>query len=59
MRRLMKDWIILEVDGVVIDAEHDLKDVIVEYAIGDEIVLKVWRDSEEIEVKVTLGQSNE
>ncbi|MFA6527962.1 MAG: trypsin-like peptidase domain-containing protein [Candidatus Gracilibacteria bacterium] len=49
--------IILQIDDTVIDAEHDLKDIIMEYAIGDEITLKVWRDSEEIEVKVTLGQS--
>jgi len=49
--------IILQVDDTVIDAENDLKDVILSHNIGDEITLKVWRDGEEMEVKVTLGQS--
>lgn len=48
--------IILQVDDTIIDAENDLKEVIMDYEVGDEITLKIWRDSEEIEVKVTLGQ---
>jgi len=51
--------IILEIDGVQIDETNDLKDIILGSQIGDEITLKVWRDGEEIEVKVTLGQSKE
>jgi len=49
--------IILEFDGIVIDDENQLDDVIHSHSIGDEVVLKVWRDGKEIEVTVVLGQT--
>ncbi len=49
--------IILELGGVVINEENQLDDVIHSFSIGDEVVLKVWRDGKEIEVTVVLGQT--
>jgi len=49
--------IILEIDGVVIDEDNQLNDVLYTHSIGDEVTLKVWRDGKAIEVKVTLGQT--
>jgi len=47
----------LEIDGIVIDEDNQLNDVLYTHSIGDEVTLKVWRDNKEIEVKVTLGQT--
>ncbi|MBU1018701.1 MAG: trypsin-like peptidase domain-containing protein [Patescibacteria group bacterium] len=49
--------IIIEFGGVVLSDEYNLSDAILDYNIGDEVVLKVWRDKKEIEVKVVLGQT--
>lgn len=49
--------IILEVDGVMLTEEHTLSDAVGDYNIGDEVLLKVWRDGEEMEVGVVLGQT--
>lgn len=49
--------IILEIDGVVINEDNQLNDVLYTHSIGDDITLKVFRDGKEIEVKVTLGQT--
>lgn len=46
--------IITEIAGIKIDETHSLISLISKHAVGDEISLKVIRDGNEIEVKVTL-----
>lgn len=49
--------IILSINDVVLDEENTLQDVVLDHDIDEEVVLKIWRDGEEIDVKVTLGQT--
>lgn len=49
--------IILSVDGIVVDENHSLDELIVPHAVGDRVLLRVDRDSEqsEIEIQAVLG----
>ena len=51
--------VILEVDGEEVTVENQLSDIIVNYAPGDEVTLKVWRSGEEFEVDVELQSSKD
>jgi len=48
--------IILEINGKKITEENPLADILAEYKIGDEIPLKVLRESKEITIKVKLEE---
>lgn len=48
--------IILELNGERLDEDQQLANLLVKYAPGDEITLKVLRDGKEQNVKVTLGE---
>lgn len=51
--------VILQIDDQVIDSENPLHTVVRNYAPGDTIKVKVWRDGEELEFDVTLKSSEE
>ncbi|MBI2483827.1 trypsin-like peptidase domain-containing protein [Candidatus Uhrbacteria bacterium] len=51
--------IILEVNGERVDLGHALANLIVKYAPGDTVMLKVLSGAEEKEVSVTLGEFKE
>lgn len=53
---LQRDDIILEFGGQKITAQNTLAEVIMEYQPGEEVILKILRDNQEINIKVTLGQ---
>lgn len=53
---LMKDDIILEVNGTKVDTPEVLKDIATKYQIGDILNLKIWRDGKSFEVKVALQE---
>ncbi len=48
--------IILSVNGEKLDAEHTLASVIQKYQVGDEVMLKAFRDGKEFDVKVKLEE---
>lgn len=48
--------IILEIDGTRIDTDHPLGNVLARYRPGDEVVLRVFHDDEERDVRVTLSE---
>ena len=48
--------IILEINGERLDPEHTLSAFIQKYHAGDTVTLKLWRDSKEMEIKVTLEE---
>ena len=48
--------IILEVDGVKIDADHSLSNLIHNKNVGDTVTLKILRNKNEIEVKIKLEE---
>ncbi len=47
--------VITAINGVLLDARHDLATVVLPNEPGDVVTLQVWRDGESIEVEVTLG----
>lgn len=51
--------IILEIDGTRIDTDHPLGNVLARYRAGDEIVVRVFHDGEERDVRVTLAERGE
>lgn len=51
----MKD-VILEVDGIEINEENDLSNLIIKKNVGDEVKMKVWRSGEEVEINVKLEE---
>lgn len=53
---LLKDDIVLEVDGEKIDRVEILKNITTKHQIGDILNLKIWREGEILEVKVELGE---
>jgi serine protease Do len=48
--------IIEKVDGVQLDATHDLASIIAGHAVGDKVALTINRSGKEIIVQVTLGK---
>ena len=48
--------VILEVDGVAIDAPQDLTSIVTEKSPGDKVELKVTRDGDERTVEIELGE---
>lgn len=46
--------IILELQGEKITADNSLGDIILKYNPGDEVVLKILREEEELEIKIVL-----
>lgn len=53
---LQEGDIILEVEGVRVDAKNPLPQLIQGYEVGDTVELLVYSDDEEIEVEVTLAE---
>jgi serine protease Do len=53
---VLAEDIILEVDGVRVDADHPLGNLIQKYGIGDTITLKVLRGKETLTLKATLEE---
>jgi len=53
---IVENDIILEIDGVKIDAEHSLTSVLSQYSVGDVITLKVLHKGETKNVQVTLEE---
>ncbi len=53
---LQEGDIILEIDGVKIDEENTLPEIIKQYVIGDVITVKVYHDGEEGDVTITLEE---
>lgn len=51
--------VILSVDGVEIDIKNPLHKVIRNYNPGDKVKMKVWRNGEELDVIVELGNSKD
>ncbi len=49
--------IILEVEGTRIDENYTLSRSLRERSVGDEVKMKIYRDGQELELKVTLGES--
>lgn len=49
--------IVVAVDGTKLDADNSLADLIGSYSPGDEVVLQLTRDDEELEVTATLGEN--
>ena len=59
---LRVDDIIIAIDGIALDADHDLSETIRGYDPGEEIVLTVVRsgeDTEVFELEVTLGRNTD
>lgn len=52
---LLENDVILAVDGVDVDKEHKLQDMLVNREIGDTVKLSVWRKGEVIDLSVTLS----
>lgn len=48
--------IILEINGVKIDSDHQLSDLIAKYNVGDTVTLKVWDKGQEKTVQVKLEE---
>jgi S1-C subfamily serine protease len=56
------DDVIIAIDGIALDANHDLSEVIHGHDPGDEIMLTIARrgdDTEVFELKVTLGRNRD
>lgn len=53
---IVENDIILEIDGVKIDDENQLSDVIASKHAGDTVTLKVWHKGDTRDVKVTLEE---
>ncbi len=56
------DDVIIAIDGIALDANHDLSEVIHGHDSGDEIMLTIARrgdDTEVFELKVTLGRNRD
>lgn len=53
---LMRDDIVLEVNGEKIDNANKLREVATQHQIGDILKLKVWREGEIFETDVELGE---
>lgn len=56
---LKKDDIVLEIDGERITIDNPLSEIILKYNPDDEVTLRVLREEEEIEVKITLTKRPE
>jgi serine protease Do len=51
---LVKDDIILEIDGIEVNEENQLSGILNAYKVGDTAKLKVWREGKEIEINIKL-----
>ena len=47
--------IIVSIEGITIDSEHPLDDVLTQYPPGKTVTLGVLRDGKEIQLQLTLG----
>ncbi len=54
---IQENDIILEVEGTRIDETYTLSRSLRERSVGDEVKMKIYRDGRELELKVTLGES--
>ncbi len=48
--------IILEVNGIKVDSDHTLANLLSQYNVGDTVTLKVWHKGDTNDVKVTLEE---
>lgn len=55
MAGIVENDIILEVEGVRIDENNDLRKTVLQYNVGDKIKMKILHKGEEKEVEVVLG----
>lgn len=55
---LLENDIILEVNGIKIDKDNTLAEIIARYRPGEEVTLKVLSKGREKNIKVTLGEKN-
>jgi serine protease Do len=53
---LVENDIILEIDGVKVDKDRQIGDVVAEHQAGDELTLKVWHKGETKDVRVKLEE---
>jgi C-terminal processing protease CtpA/Prc len=56
---LMKDDIVVSIDGASVETANDLTSTIKEHSVGDVVTVKVIRDAKEREFKVTLAERTE
>ena len=56
---LQRDDIILEINGVKINADNSLSKVLQKYNPRDKVTLKIMRDKTEMTLEVTLGEREE
>ena len=56
---IKRDDIILEINGVKINADNSLSKVLQKYNPRDEVTLKIMRDKTEMTLEVTLGEREE
>ncbi|MBU0708298.1 trypsin-like peptidase domain-containing protein [Patescibacteria group bacterium] len=52
-----KGDIITHMGGVKVDKENTLGKLILKHKAGDKIVIKVWRNGQDLELEVTLGEA--
>jgi len=53
---IQENDIILEVNGIKVNNENQLTNLISSYNVGDTIILKIWRKGNTIDIKVTLEE---
>ncbi len=53
---IMENDILLEIDGVQIDADHSLVSLLSQYSPNDVVTLKVWHKGDTKDMKVVLGE---
>ena len=56
---VLPEDIVTHVNGLPVDAEHTLPDMIQAYAVGESVTLHLLRDGEALEVQVELGKWND
>lgn len=56
---LMENDIILEINGMKIDADHSLVSLLSQYAPNDEVTLKIWHKGDTKDVKVVLEERSD
>lgn len=52
---LQEEDIIIKIDGAKVTQENDLAKIISQKKVGDTIMLTVWREEKEMNLKITLG----
>ncbi len=53
---LVENDIILEIDGIKIEAKNPLPNLVAKHEVGEEIILKIWHKGSEKEIKLRLAE---